>query len=652
MAAGILEFGEFHLDCDRFELRRGGVPLRLERQPMELLILLASSGGRLVTRPEIVRSLWDSEVFVDTEHGINTAIRKIRHTLREDPDNPRFLQTVTGKGYRFVGVTTIAPATNPGAPSSPTTPPGAPSVREAGSPVSLLTGVGADGWDRTLPGAPSSPAVLSSAKLGSHRRSWLIASSAAVAIIILTVATLGVRSVHGRTAHPAITSLAVLPLDNLTGDPSQNYLADGMTDELTTQLAKDSTLRVISRTSVMQYKGARRPLPEIARQLNVDGILEGSISRSNGLVHITVQLIQAPTDTHLWAESYDRSPQDLVTLPEDAALTIAKETHTYIAPTATQRYVSPAAHDAYLRGHYLWFAGNDEASGQYFLKATQLQPDYALAWAGLSSYYGAGAVDFKLDPRQALPLAVAAARKSVELDPSLPEAHTDLGAVYWVSDWNFDAALNELNRAIELDPKQSEAWHLRSKILVQLNRYQEGIEEQRKAMEITPFERPWAMAYIFLMTRNFDAAITDAEQRIEADPSPILWWTLSEAYRGKGMDKESEQALEKALLLWNNSSDQQAIHRAFARGGRGAVLHWYIDKYKAESQKHYVSPYHFALLYAQLGDRQQALAYLDECVRQHAPPVLDLQQDTAFDSLHSDPHYRAIVQKIGLPPAW
>jgi TolB-like protein/DNA-binding winged helix-turn-helix (wHTH) protein len=622
MPAGILEFGEFHLDCERFELRRSGVPLRLERQPMELLILLTTSNGRLVTRDEIARSLWDTEVFVDTEHGINTAIRKIRHALREDPDNPRFLQTVTGKGYRFVGVTAQPAPPSPGAPSLPATNPGAPpSARHRRD------------------------------RVGSHRRSWLIASAAAVAVILIGVAIFGARIVRGHTAKPAITSIAVLPLDNLTGDPSQNYLADGMTDELTTQLAKDSTLRVISRTSVMQYKGAHRPLPEIARQLNVDGILEGSISRSGDLVHVTVQLIQAPTDTHLWAESYDRSAQDLVSLPQDAALTIAKETHSSIPSPTPQRYVSPAAHDAFLRGHYLWFSGNDEASGQYFLKATQLQPDYALAWAGLSSYYGAGTVDFKFDPRKALPLAVAAARKSVELDPSLPEAHVDLGAVYWISDWNFDAALNELNRAIELDPKQAEAWHLRSKILVQLNRYQQGIEEQRKAMEITPFERPWGMAYIFLMTRNFDAAITDAKQRLEADPNPILWWTLSEAYRGKGMDKESEQALEKALVLWNNPA-AESIHRAFARGGRTAVLQSSIESYKTKARTQYVSPYTFASLYARLGDNQQALAYLDECLRQHAPPILDIQNDTAFDALHSDPHYRAIVQKIGLPPAW
>jgi len=361
MGAGILEFGEFHLDCERFELRRGDSPLRLERQPMELLIFLASSEGRLVTRTEIARLLWPSEIFVDTEHGINTAIRKIRHVLREDPDSPRFLQTVTGKGYRFVGVTP-----NP----QPISPPAA--LAEPQPPV------------------PHS-AVPTGALAFSHRL-WIWVSVLVVFLILIGVATFGARSVRGHTGRQPITSIAVLPLDNLSGDPSQNYLADGMTDELTTMLAKDSSLRVISRTSVMQYKGAHRPLPEIARQLGVDGILEGSLARTGDNLHMTVQLIHAPTDTHLWAESYDRNPEDTVTLPQDAARSIAAVTHSAVASAAATKFINPVAHDAYLRGNFLWFSGDQAGATPYFLKATQIQPDYAAAWAGLSSSYGAGAV--------------------------------------------------------------------------------------------------------------------------------------------------------------------------------------------------------------------------------------------------------------------
>jgi TolB-like protein/DNA-binding winged helix-turn-helix (wHTH) protein len=631
VAVTLLQFGEFELDRQRFELRRNGRPLRLERKPMELLILLAASDGRLISRAEIAEHLWDREVFVDTEHGINTAIRKIRHTLREDPDNPRFLQTVTGKGYRFVGVA----VTNPSSPS----PASDPDTRPSPS---------------TNPGAPSLPALLSPAKVGSHLRHWLIASAAAVVLIVIGFATFGARIVRGHTAHPAITSLAVLPLDNLTGNPSQNYLADGMTDELTTQLARDSTLRVISRTSVMQYKGAHSPLPEIARALNVDGIIEGSLSRSGNLVHVTVQLIQAPTDTHLWAESYDRDPNDLVSLPQDAALTIAKETHSSIASAAPIKYINPAAHDAYLRGHYLWFSKQSD-SGAFFLKAVQLQPDYALAWAGLANYYGGEMIGGDLDPRTTLALEKDAALKSVHLDDSLAEAHVALAASRWIVDWDFNGALNELDRAIQLDPKLTEAHHLRGKILSQLNHHDEALAEQRIAMEINPFERPWSLALYLIWARRFDAAIADAQQRLVAHPDPALWWMLSQAYAGKHMDAESEHALEQTLILSGDPGNQAAaerFHRAFAQGGKRAVLLLRLDHLKAKSKKVYVGPVEFAGFYAQLGDRQQALSSLDEALSQHSPGLFDIQNDAAFDSLHSDPHYRAIVHQIGLPPAY
>lgn len=622
MAIGILEFGEFELDCERFELRRKGLPLRLERKPLELLILLASSGGRLVTRAEIAQLLWPSEVFVDTEHGINTAIRKIRHVLREDPESPRFLQTVTGKGYRFVGV---APKPQPA--PSPTQP------------------------DQPDP-AVHQPVVPTRTAANSH--AWLTVSVAAVLAIVIGIATFGARGVRGHTAKPAITSIAVLPLDNLSGDRSQDYLADGMTDELTTMLAKNSSLRVISRTSVMQYKGAHRPLPEIARELNVDGILEGSLARSGDDLHMTVQLIQAPTDTHVWAESYDRTDGDTVSLPHDAALAIAAATHSSAsAPAPPQKYINPAAHDAYLRGHYLWFT-NQAASGALFLKAVQLQPDYALAWAGLANYYGGEMVAGRLDPRINLPLEKEAALKAVHLDDSAAETHLALAASHWIVDWDFNAALRELDRALQLDPKLTEAHHLKGKILAQLNRHDDALAEQRIAMEINPFERPWSLALYLIWARRFDAAIADAQQRLVAHPDPALWWMLYQAYTGKHMDAEAEHALEQTLILSGDPKKRAAadtFHRAFVSGGRRAVLLLQLNDLKAKPQKQYVGPVDLAALYAQLGDRHQAIALLDEALRQHSPGLFDLQNDTAFDALHLDPHYRAIVQKVGLPSA-
>jgi TolB-like protein len=237
---------------------------------------------------------------------------------------------------------------------------------------------------------------------------------------------LGERLLH-RNPQPVITSLAVIPLENLSGDPNQEYFADGMTDELITMLAKDSTLHITSRTSVMQYKGAHRPLPEIARTLHVDAIVEGSVSRSTNRVHMTLQLIRADTDTHLWAESYDRDTDGVALLPDNAARAIAHRLNSASFSSGRARYVKPEAHDAYLRGLYYWYAGQNESAGKYFKLATSLQPDYAQGWSGLSSYYGQSG-DTTMDPEEALPKAEESAAKALELDPSLADAHLSMGA--------------------------------------------------------------------------------------------------------------------------------------------------------------------------------------------------------------------------------
>ena len=651
MAAKVFQFGDFKLDCDRFELRRGERTVKLERKPMELLILLAAKNGDLLTRAEIVERLWDSEVFVDTEHGINTAVRKIREVLRDDPAQSRFVQTVTGKGYRFIAPVVEVPAPLP-------------EERRLSSEESRNRRVG------DPPAAPAGPSAFpiqtpvsdeakSSGEKDARRFSlsgrWIwLAVAAALGCLVVAI-SLGARSLRDRSlnraAGPKISSLAVLPLDNLSGDPGQNYFADGMTDELTTMLAKNSTLRVVSRTSVMQYKGARRPLPEIARELGVDGILEGSVERTGDKVHMTIQLIQGPSDTHIWAESYDRDANDVVSLPREAAQTIAKKLNSVVVEQAPQRYVSPEAHDAYLRGRYLWFAGKNEEASKYFRKATELQPDYAPGWAGLSTYYGQGAGG-ELYPKDAIANEVEAASKAVELDESLPWAHLSLGAAMFFS-WNWPRAEQEISRAIELDPNFGEAYHFRSKMLSAFGRNEEAIEAEKKAMELDPFERPFALAFTYFLARQYDAAINEARLRLETRPDDIiLHWALWEAYRRKGAEKEAAQELEKSVLLqgWTNSA--AAIHRQFERGGYKAVVVGQVDYYKKLSEKQYVSPLQRATYNAQLGRREETLALLEEGYQQHDPELLWIQNDPAYDFLHGDERYRSIIRRIGLPPAY
>jgi len=642
VAATVFEFGDFRLDCGRFELQRKGRSVRLERKPMELLILLVGRDGRLVTRSEIAQHLWESEVFVDTEHGINTAIRKIRQALEDDPEQPRFVQTVTGQGYRFLASAMRRE----------------PLVGEAagGGDASTVEAVG-DRPGQDVGGGVGAGSVSGS---GSGKRRvaiWVgLGVVAAVAIGVVVVmdghGALGNRLLH-RGGAPVIHSLAVLPLDNLSGDAGQDYFADGMTDELITMLVKDSTLRVTSRTSVMQYKGVHRPLPEIARELGVDGILEGSIARDGDHVHMTIQLIHAPTDTHVWAESYDRDVRDAVALPGEAAETIAKRVNRVAAQPAVARYVNSAAHDAYLHGRYLWFASNNEKAGEYFRKATELQPDYAQGWSGLSVYYGAGTIDGDLNPEDSLALQQSTALKAEQLDPSLPEAHLAMCAAILEGRWDWARADAECKRAIELDPGFAEAYHFRSKIFAALNRHEEAIEAQKKATELDPFARTWALAYSYELARQYDAALAEARRHLESTPNDaLLRWILYDTYRCKGMDKEATDELETMLSLMGKKEQAESVREAYRRGGYKAVVLEQVRELKSKSVAAYVSPVALAGLYAQLGRREETLSFLEQGYRQRSPLLLWVQCDPAYDFLHGEERYRAVIKGMGLPPTY
>jgi TolB-like protein/DNA-binding winged helix-turn-helix (wHTH) protein len=648
----VLQFGDFHLDCAGFELRRGERSLKLERKPMELLILLATRSGELVTRDEIAERLWDREVFVDTEHGINTAVRKIRVVLRDDREEPRFVQTVTGKGYRFIGP--IVPADSPGRKEAPQVLP-----ESVHADMNAIAAPGPPG-SVPIPGPASHSEVSSNGNANGSRKGipliWLSAFGVlAVLSVILVVVPQG-RSWENPVLYsatsPAIRSLAVLPLDNLSSQPGQDYLVDGMTDELITMLAKDSTLRVISRRSVMQYKGVQRPMPEIAQELGVDGVLEGSVARLGDNVHMTVQLVQASSDTDLWAESYDRDANDLVSLPGEAAQTIAKRLNSAALHVYPTRFVSPEAHDAYLHGRYLWFRRENDKASEYFKRAIELQPDYAAAWSGLSNCYGGSAIMGIVNPEDSLPPQEAAATKALAQDDSLAEAHLAMAAVMFLR-WNWPGAEQEIVRATELDPGFAEAYHLRAIMLAALQRQREALEAQKKASELDPFARPGALAYSLMLAKQYDAALTEVRLNLQGNSQdPALRRTVYEIYRRYGMEKEAGETLEQILLASSDNVSAARVRQAYRNGGYRALIRWQLSDAKARSSTHYVSPYHLAQFQAQLGHRSEALALLEAAYRQHAPPLLWVQTDPAFDFLHPDERYRSIIRRIGLPPAY
>jgi TolB-like protein/Tfp pilus assembly protein PilF len=462
-----------------------------------------------------------------------------------------------------------------------------------------------------------------------------------------------VQIIFARNQSAPIHSIAVLPLANLSGDPSQDYYADGMTDEIITMLAKNVSLRVISRTSAMQYKGARRPLRDIGKELGVDGILEGSVERSANRVHMTVQLIHAPSDTHIWAESYDLDLNQAFTLPAELSRTIARKVNLVTSPAHAPHYISPEAHDAYLQGRYLWVAGNYDESQQYFEKAIQRQPDYAAAWSGLADCYAAQAVSEQTAPPQLMEKVEQAARHALELDDSLPEAHNSLAAFYLFGKWDLKNADAESTRAIELNPNFAEAYHLHAYVLMAMLRPDEALQEQKRSWELAPVTEPWALGHLLIRLRRVDDAIEDLKMRAAAQPkNSDIRFNLSDAYWFKGMWADSTREGETAFLLIDDNKSARELRRAFDSGGQKAAARWWLDHAKSENANGYVSPLALARGYAQVGNREEALRYLERSYEEHAPWLVFLQNNPVFDFLHSEARYQTIVKKMGLPPAY
>jgi TolB-like protein/DNA-binding winged helix-turn-helix (wHTH) protein len=625
-------FGDFELNALRFELRRNDRLLKLERIPMELLILLIEKDGQVVSRQEIIERLWGKDVFVDTEHGINTAIRKIRAALREDVERPRFIQTISGKGYRFVPETLDAKGNGITANSEKVSP-STEGVKSAKAEIGSFT----------------------TAARSRARWTWPAIGSAlilAIALVALNVGSLR-NPLFRRSQASPIHSIAVLPLTNLSGDSSQDYFADGMTDEVITMLAKNVPLRVVSRTSAMQYKGARRPVREIAEELGSDGILEGSVERSATRVHMTVQLIHAATDTHLWAESYDRDLGEAFSLPSEVSRSIATVLRSGTSSVARERRIDPEAHDAYLRGRYFWFNDDSSRSQEYYEKAIQLQPEYAAAWSGLADSYAVRAAAGTSPPKEAMEKAEYAAGKALALDDSISDAHKTRGALYLFHSWDWKRAEGEMRRAIEIDPYNADAHHGYSYILRVSQRLDEALLEQKRATELDPYSRPWTLGAAYIHMRQFDAAIKELRLRTEARPNDIFpHFVLSDAYWFKGKWKESQQELEEGLRLSGDQQGADAVHHAFERGGEQAVQEWQLKQLQKRARKRYVSPLDMAIQYARLKQERKALWFLEKAYNERSPWLIFLQNDPVFDFLHSDKEYQDLVKKIGLPPAF
>jgi TolB-like protein/DNA-binding winged helix-turn-helix (wHTH) protein len=523
-AVSIYKFGQFELDLRSYELKRDSEPLRLEKIPMELLIFLVEHHGQLVTREQIIERLWGKQVFLDTEQGVNTAIRKIRQVLLDDPEKPQFLETVVGKGYRFVSSNVTAKGNE------------SPPSRE----------------DLPLPRGPQMTRNRT-------RKLWLLGTVSA--LLLLGVVLWAVWYRIAWATKPRITtsfhSIAVLPLENLSGDPSQEYFADGITDALITQLAKLHGLRVISRTSIMQYKSLRKPLPDIARDLSVDAVVEGSVSRSGNRVRVTAQLVDAHADRHLWAEEYDRDLREILSLQSELARDIAEKVRANISSEeqllmARTGTVEPAAYESYLRGRSFWNQRTPAGLKQsiiHFQHAIELDPRYAEAYSGLADAYTALGYTSYWAPKDSFPKAREFANKALQIDPSLAEARTSLAYVKLYYDWDWRGAEEEFKRAIAVNPNYATAHHWYSVLLTARGRHDEALSEIGRAHELDPLSVPinTDIGFELYYARRYEEAISHLRSVLQTSPKfPLAHLWLGRAYEQKGMYPEAITEFEQA----------------------------------------------------------------------------------------------------------
>ncbi len=479
---------------------------------------------------------------------------------------------------------------------------------------------------------------------------------------IETLPRKGYRFVGGiETSAPRIESLAVLPLENLSRDPDQEYFADGMTEALITSLAKISALHVISRTSAMRYKNTDKSLPQIARELGVDAVVEGTVQRIGRRLRISAQLVQAFTDMHLWAESYERELRNVLALQAEVAQAIAKEVQAKLTPQerahiAQVHPVDPEAYEAYLKGRYHWNRRSGEGFAkavQYFQQAIAKDPTYAAAYAGLADCFSILGSWGVVPPDEGCGKAKQLALRALELDSSLAEAHVSLAFATMFYDYDFVTAEREFERSIELNPGSAIAHHFFGFYLGLMGRYEEGYTELTRAIRLDPQSGVihWGLGCVYLVARRYDQAIQQFEKALELDPGNAqAQGFLGVAYVYKSMPELAITAMQKGVQLSQGASGFVAtLGEAYAAAGHRDEAHKILEQLRDASKKRYVTPYFVARFYAALGEKDEALRCLETGLCQHEPWMVLLKTDARLDALRSDPRFRDLLRRMNFP---
>jgi TolB-like protein/DNA-binding winged helix-turn-helix (wHTH) protein/Tfp pilus assembly protein PilF len=635
----VFHFGDFTLDQSRYRLQRGERILRLERQPMELLFLLVDKRGELVTRDEVAHRLWGNTVFVEIDQSINTAIRKVRIALHDDPETPRFVETVIGKGYRFA------------------------------APV-VVNGEGTLSAKATLPGTPQPPqtgqseAIAATATQRMHRRLPVLMLLASIGAVIAILASGWIAARHVRntrsSAHPGIKSLVVLPLKNLSGDPGQEYLADGMTEALVSRLSSIHDLRVISRTSSMRLKNSNLSVPEIANALQVDVVVEGSVIREGNRIRVTAQLIRGTTDEHFWSETYDRELPDVLALQSDVAQAIARKVEVTVTGKEEQRLtashtVLPEAYESYLKGLSLLNYSNTQAdikkSIPYFEEAIRRDPAFAPAYVGLADAHA----DLEMvvvggDPHRERPKVASAVRKALELDPNLAEAHVLLAGIAQ-EQWHWAEAETEYRRALELNPNNSDGYAGLAHWLLCQGRTDEALASAERARELDRLgSKTSDVAWILFQSRHYDQAIRELRSSLAVRPNGAdRLWVLGFTLVINGQAREAIPLLERAAALAHRSSGFiDVLGAAYARAGRRSDALRILAELKRRKRHGYVAAASFVIVYLGLGENEQAFAWLEEAYKERSNMLQFVKVHPLFDPLRGDPRFIDLLHRVGL----
>jgi TolB-like protein/DNA-binding winged helix-turn-helix (wHTH) protein/Tfp pilus assembly protein PilF len=604
------DFGPFCLNPSKRLLWRDGVPVPVAPKVLDTLLVLIEHRDRTVTKEELLERVWSGTIV--EEGGLTRNISILRKALGERPDEHQYVVTVPGRGYRFVA-----------------------DLREP-------TGTSTRPKDLVLEGRGKR----------SVPRWVVLGGLAALAAGVLLYFLRPMQTVEA--GRPAIIALAVLPLDNLSGDPTQEYFADGMTEALIGSLARIRALRVVSRTSVMRFKDDTRSLADIAHALNVDAVVEGSVRRTGDRVRISVQLIHAATDTHLWTREYERELVDVLKLQSEVARAVAEEIQVQItaeerARLASAGSVNPGAYQEYLLGqHYLWRLNEEDLTRaiDHFERAISLDPKYAAAYAGLSHAWWWRGVWGAKTPKQVKSASRAAALRALELDPQLAEALVSTGRIRFSYDWDWTGAEKDFGRALELDPNCLDAHFFHGMLLMALGRFPESIAHIEKAEQLDPLSPTVQSAFgrILYRARRFDEAIVHLNQAIELEPQSGPYDRLADVFEEMGRYAEAIALHEKADKLLGRPGGGPSIARIYARMGKADEARRVLDR-QWTSKLPWFEP---ATAYAALGDKDEAFRLLFGMLEER-DSLNYVRTDPRLDSLHSDPRWQVLLRRMNFP---